>query len=169
MSQGYFSNKTKNINRVRGGRIAKKSGEFWEMNLFTTSRRQGYEVVQIPSGGRWTKMQGTLKFIPTKTPFDFIIIEKGGKSVFIDSKSYDKNRISRSDLESHQITSLLFLNEHNCTAGYLVYFKPIDKIVYFSAKQLANLNSGEGLGLDDGLLLGTSFEFDISKLFNAPS
>lgn len=111
-------------------------------------------------------MHGTLEFIPTKTPFDFIIVEKGGRSIFLDTKSYDKNRITNSDLKDHQVNSLLYLYNHNCIAGYLVNFKPIDKIVYFSAKQLNELYKGQGLGVEDGLVIGNSFEFDLSKLFN---
>lgn len=153
------------IKQISKGRKAKSAGSFFEHAIEHQANRENIMFIKIPDGCRRVRTPIGLKLIPVKTPFDFVI-GKNGTVCFFDAKSFDKNRLTRSDVVLHQITSLYSFETEKFIAGYLVYFRPINEIVFFDASQLVGLEkTGISLNAEDGTYLGSIEKFNISKLF----
>lgn len=88
------------------------------------------------------------------------------KAVFLDTKTLSTGKtFPYSQITKHQLHALLKLEIEGFPAGYLVWFREIDQIVFFSAKTLSYVKPGEGLDLKDGILCGSSEGFSVSLLF----
>jgi hypothetical protein len=143
---------------------AKKSGEFFETMIEFRAKQQGICVIRIPDGCVKRLVKGRFTLLPVKSPFDYILAQ-GGKVAFIDAKMRTSDRLAHSDLSIHQVHSLYLLGRHQM-AGYVCYFKPVDRVVFFDSKQLFNLKRGQSLKFSDGMNLGTLKDFHLSVIFS---
>jgi len=100
-----------------------------------------------------------------KTPFDYIL-GYGNKVLFCDLKSIDGKRITYSQLTDHQIESLDKLS-HHAMAGYIVFFRELQKLVYFAVGTLNRIKRGESLGIEDGVVVGDLLRHDFRILFDS--
>lgn len=144
---------------VRGAK-AKVFGQYFEHILSVFCRRQEIKFEQIPSGCKWVGK----KPIPTRTPFDFIA-SKNGRAVVFDAKTIAGTAFSKSACKEHQIESLFGFQVSGLTAGYIVWFRENDQIVFFKASQLKHLRPRCSLKVSDGLLLGTKSALNLEVLF----
>jgi Holliday junction resolvase len=157
------------LNRIAGGRTAKSNGDGWEDTVKLLMQMRGWAVVRIPNGCQVYKAPGgTLKTRLIKSPFDFIAT-KNKTCVFFDAKTYNRARIQRSDIEQHQVDALLLMASEGNTAGYMVYFRPIDTIAFYAASQLMMIPAGEGLSADQGIILGGLQSMNIDSIFQTDS
>ena len=149
-----------NQNQVRGAK-AKASGKLFEEILSHHCRSNKIKFEQLPSGCRWIGKTA----IPVKTPFDFIMA-KNGKVVLFDAKSLDSSTFSRSACKPHQIESLYGFELSGLTAGFIVWLREIDEIVFFRASLLNGLASRCSLKPCDGIPLGNRSALTVESLFN---
>lgn len=154
MNQRLFSNHLR-------GKKAKAEGAQFEELLRREAHRQSIHIIEMPLGCRRI---GIYKLIQIKTPFDFILILKGVSS-YIDCKSFNSERIGYSQLVPHQIEALMKITEAGCKAGYIVWFRSVNSVVLFEAKQLAKLGPNEGYHYSEGTYLGRMEDFALGNLF----
>lgn len=147
--------------RIAGIR-SKIMGMAWE-NLFESNAwRFGAAVIKIPDGCRQVSKG---KLIRVKSPFDFVII-KSGKSVFLDTKTTLGTRWTYSDCDRHQMYWLEHCAKAGSRAGYMVEFRALRRIVFFSIERLSRLQPRESLSPDDGLQISSDDDrLDLGRLF----
>lgn len=145
-----------------GGMRAKIAGTNWE-NLFESSAwRFGCKVIKIPSGCKWV---GPNKIKPIPTPFDFCIIRKS-VSVYLDTKTTLSGTFTFSDIDQNQVYWLSQCAAGGCKAGYVVEFRKLGSVVFFSVEQLAGLRPRSGLSPAQGVQLsGDDGRLDLGALF----
>lgn len=151
--------------RRQSGTLAKSIGAGFE-NIFQAScNRHQVIVIRIPDGARTYRdpRTGKPQLARVKSPFDFLITA-GGQSAVIDTKTVDSNRIGYAFIDENQMRNLLEAGK-SINAGYVVWFRKIDAVVFFSAFRLRTVFPGEGLGIEDGLHLGTGGDFNVRKIF----
>ena len=102
----------------------------------------------------------------TKAPFDYILAFMG-KNVFVDTKSHQGHALNYSKITTHQKESLLSLERHGCRSGYVVWYRDINKVVFYTAGQLNKVCGNESLSPEQGYDLGTMETMNLRKLFNA--
>jgi penicillin-binding protein-related factor A (putative recombinase) len=117
----------------------------------------GWSVDRIADG---CKTFGKGKMFREAQPYDFVG-HKDGRYFFVDTKSWGQNRFHRSDVKEHQATALHGKESINGMAGYVVWFRSLDKVVFYSATKLLSIKFGEGLSPEDGISLGTLQTMDL--------
>lgn len=88
--------------------------------------------------------------------------------IFVDCKSFGDwaVNLSRSMLTEHQVTTMFRFEERGCPAGYVIWFRGINKIVFFSAGQLYEILQNKGSkSPDEGIDLGTFEDMRPDRLF----
>jgi len=136
-------------------------GAGFEHVLQVHANSQGVLFYKLPIGA---KPIGRGKWIKQKTPFDYVMVHEG-TAVFLDCKTLDKDHLTPSDMTPHQVQSLFAIWEHGGMAGYLVHFRPINKVVFFEADKLAGLQERTSLNVEDGEYLGTLSALALGSLF----
>lgn len=92
--------------------------------------------------------------VPAKSPFDFILA-KNGRVILCDAKSIDAKNFSKSSCKPHQIDSLYGFEMSGLTAGFIVWLRAVDQVVFFQASKLKDLPPRCSLKTSDGILLGS--------------
>lgn len=161
---------SKTTNRKDGGASAKKFGDLFESRIEMAAKQSGLLLIKIPTGGRMIKRGGRLEFIRQASPFDFILQAPGRFPVYIDAKTRDQKKIPYSGWFSHKSTheQVMRLNEaakFGTPAGFLVWFRPIDRVTFIPAHIVSKLSSGESLGCSDGVNCGTFETPRIDRIF----
>lgn len=154
--------------RIIGGRRAKQFGQAFEEVFKLRARFSGITCERIPDGCRTV---GTKNGMPVlcrvKSPFDWII-GLGNQVAFVDTKTIDSDRIPyasiHNDKKRHQIESLSNLGQHGI-AGFCTYFRPVDKVVFFNWRLLADMQPKSSLSHTDGIELGSLNNFMLSCIF----
>jgi len=151
-----------NLANRLGGIKAKKEGKGFESAFQTRCLVKGVSIIRIPDG----RVQiSQYQSYPCKTPFDYII-SFNNKTVVLDCKSVAEKSFPHSKIKSHQLDALRALNEMGgLMTGYLIYFRPLNKIVFFEQMVLSKLYPGHSLLPEDGYNLGGIFEFNPRRLF----
>lgn len=145
-----------NLNRRIGGLKAKRNGQLFENVVKSQCERLGWAVVRIPDGSRTL---GLNKIIRVKSPFDFCIAKRGNV-IFFDAKSWEGATWAKSKVNDKQVEHLLKLEAAWQVSGYMVFFKKIDRVIFFTATQLDSLNARESLLPGQGIDLGSIKDFD---------
>lgn len=145
---------------LRGAK-AKASGKLFEGMLAAYCHRHGIKFEQLPSGCKWIGKVA----IPAKSPFDFIM-SKNGKAVLFDAKSLDATTFTRSACKPHQIESLHGFELSGMTAGFVVWLREPDEVVFFKASQLKALAPRCSLKVCDGMPLGKRNTLTLEGLFD---
>jgi hypothetical protein len=152
-----------NLKRMIAGKVAKRLGDQFETLLQNVAVSEGLESVRIPDG---CKQLGKNKIKRVKTPFDFVFVKSQTEVIFADAKTSNGQTFAFSELTPHQVEALVNLSKKGVFAGYIVYFRGIDKIVWFEALKLSALNPRESLKPTDGVLLGSRFNFNFRGIFH---
>lgn len=140
--------------------LAKAAGDGFEMLFFHTCMRHGITAIHIPPGCKnvKTKMGVVLKRV--KTPFDFMLTN-GAKVAFVDAKTKLGKTFCFSDLTHHQVHILKSLEDLGHKTGYVVAFRELDKVVFFSSSKLSSLRKRDSLSPEDGEYLGRVNSFSL--------
>lgn len=154
-----------NRNRKQSGKLAKIVGDQFENLLQISAIKHRIEFIKIPSGHKTIKVKGKLIHQRVRTPFDFIFV-KNGKSVYFDAKTIESGNFCYSDLKSHQVNSLYNLEMQNVVAGYVIYYRDINQVIFYKASILRALKQRDSLKLDQGLYLGKEQEIDLNLLLH---
>jgi len=149
---------SKNLKKQIQGAQAQSVGKAWETHFKMQCNSQGVAFVQIPTGAKRTPQGWKLK----KSPFDFIIA-KDGEAACLDTKTVGSGNFPRSAINTNQMEKLLAISE-GLAAGYLVWFRDTDNIVFFEAMQLVRLKKRESLKQTAGLLVGNINNYKIKNV-----
>ena len=139
-------------NSLRGHR-AKSAGDTFEEIFQVICNRDGIICVDFPDGCTKVKTPYGLKLYPKNMPFDFMIC-RDGKSAAIDAKTVQGKTFEYSMITRHQLESLSEVGPH-IPSGYVVWFREIDKVVFFDYLKLISVASRTSLKPEDGIMLGT--------------
>lgn len=143
------------------GSRAKKMGNAFEDLFSFHCRRNGIKCVRIPDG---CKTIGPNKIIRVKTPFDYFITACG-LSACIDTKTIAKGRFNYGLINYDQMRELLE-TEKSVPSGYLIWFRDVDKVRFFTATELYKLRQGESYTHEEGLHIGNSSSLNPWRILN---
>lgn len=152
-----------NTTRSRAGRNARAEGVRFENALAFRVKMSGAALVKLPTGAR---VVGPRKLIPVKTPFDFVLARQG-IAAFIDTKSTSEGTFKHDRITPHQLTALVELESQGFKAGYIVWFRKPNVVVFYSASLLLALRRGSGLRVENGISLGPVERIDLSQVLAA--
>jgi penicillin-binding protein-related factor A (putative recombinase) len=145
---------------MRGGNRPRAEGKGFEGIFETVCQLQGLKVIKVPEAGRWIG-RGAFKPIPGMC--DFIIIDNG-RVAFVDTKSIDQEVFPASLISPNQLEHLTSVGDV-CPAGYVVCFRPIQRVVYFPWNVLLATPARTSLSPADGIDLGQLSFFSVKKIF----
>lgn len=143
-------------NRLAGARFEKALEHF--------ARMQGMLVVRQPLAFRWRR-GGRATAI--RAELDYALVTRAGQVTWADAKSWGQPRYPRSALTPHQVARACTYNQHNVPAGFIVEFRCVDAVVFFTGQKAHSLRPGQSLAPHDGLLLGSCQRFWPMRLFDA--
>lgn len=149
--------------RSQGGAKAQAFGDLFEKMFKAMCQRNGIAVTRFPSGCRWVGKSA----IPVKTPFDWIITHKG-KTALVDTKTSEELTFPHSKITSHQISEMVHHEVAGTRAGYVIWLRKSDCIVFVGSLELEKRTKFSGSvrqGDMDVRLLGTPSYFDVRLLF----
>lgn len=149
-----------------GGIKAKAYGQMFEQIFLMACKRHHIGVTQIPDACRQISAS---KIMRVKSPFDWVMTHQG-KSAVIDTKTTEHDFFNRSDIVEHQVKELLTHEIAGGLGGYVIWFRSMDQIIFMPASTLNTLKrSGLGGSINarnpDAILLGSSHDFDLVRLF----
>jgi hypothetical protein len=165
MAKEIFMGTTKSLSRRIAGSKSREYGQLFEKRLESACHRMGVAFVRIPDGCIMVRGRGGM-VIPkrVKTPFDFVISMQG-RSAFIDCKTIESGNFTHSMITSHQVNSLMTMENAQNLAGYVVWYRDVDKIIFYQASVLKALKPKQSLDLNDGIFLGRAQTFAPNRLF----
>ena len=109
------------------------------------------------------------KLIPVKQPCDFVCAYKG-LAAAVDTKTQGVGKtFNYSSINMDQVHSMHVLAEQGMIAGYLVWLRQVDKLVFFSTKQLLECQPDDSLKIVDGIDLGNIESPTLKRLFTLTS
>ena len=139
------------------GHLARQVGNSFEAIFEVHCRQSQMGFTKIPDGCRRIKTPYGIKLVPCRTPFDYFIC-KDGRAAAIDCKTIDSDTFSYSAIDRHQAGALYEISSH-VAAGYVVWFRTINKICFFNGNILMALTQRNSLKPEDGLFLGSIDRF----------
>lgn len=123
-------------------------------------RFEGLLVRKIPLSCRPI---GNNQFLPVKSELDWQV-GHSGITAFIDTKSQKGATMVRSAFNDDQVDVAVGFNSWDIPAGFIVFFREINRVVFFTGAQIHAIQSGS-VSADEGLELGTGFDFSVRKIF----
>jgi len=108
---------------------------------------------------------GRLQLI--KGLLDFMVISPQGIVGYFDTKSFGGDRFAYSDIDEGQLKMVDTFNKWNVPSGFVVYFRDMDRVVYYKAGDLYRKGPRSSFGPVDGQFIGTLFSFDLRGLVGA--
>lgn len=112
------------------------------------------------------KVIGPNKFLPEKSQLDYTVISRKGDVGFFDCKSFVTNSIPFSHITKHQLEKALLYNEWAVCSGFIIWFRSMNLIVFFSGLVVNSL-AGKSLGPDNGIVLGPLENFQFKRVFDS--
>ena len=158
----FNSNPFASKKKRTSGKLAKNMGDIFEAYTQAACRREGINLEKIPTGCRYV---GPKKIALVKTPFDFILA-KNKQTAFIDCKTIESGNFSASMRDPNQIVSLLKMHNQNIPAGYIIWFRDKNLVIFATAEQLAKMTKGESIKHTDGIILGEHDNFSLQRVLS---
>lgn len=123
---------------------------------------------KIPLSCRVYRAGLTTKYMPIKSELDWqIILRRKGKPsqlAFVDTKSWKDARMPVSAFSPNQVSIASTMNEWGITAGFCVWFRAVDRVVFITGEKISSIGKGS-VGPEDGKSLGSGYDFDPRKMF----
>lgn len=140
----------------------RSNGKHWEDVLFKRAQMNGL----LPKRNYLTaRFIFKNKYKIMKSNLDLTIISPAGLVGFFDAKSFDKDYFTFSTINPDQVTTASEYNQWRVPSGFLVLFRTINKVVFFSGFEIKA--GGPHFRFDHtmGLYLGRLENFDLKLLF----
>jgi hypothetical protein len=139
-------------------------GGGFEKIFESAAMHQGFLVCKNHLSAKF-KYNGELELIPGE--LDFKIISKRGGIAFLDMKSFGDREFPFSSLKAHQVQRAGLYNEWNVVAGFIVWFRPIDTVVFYSGHDVQRSGPGTSFAPEDGMILGGLANFDLNLVLRS--
>lgn len=142
--------------------------EFFALNC----NRSGFNWLKLQPGARiYGKDQsGRPKWKLVQCPFDYLVAGNlNGLAVaaYIDCKSINDDAFYSSMIDWDQINNLLTFESCGHPAGYVIYFRKIQKIVFVRSSKIQAIGNSRTIRPDDGVTLGDLYSFDLTLLWKS--
>ena len=155
------------IRKMQAGARAKSIGSAFEHLILSSGSRDGVAIIRIPNGCETRRCRGprgpTTKLVRVHSPFDFCAFHLG-RTVVFDAKTVESGRFVYSAITPHQLHYLTQCGRHVAAAGYLVWYRDEDAVIWHSHRRLLALKPRESLGISDGLHLGSGGSMSLLTL-----
>lgn len=151
--------------RLQGSK-AYHFGQLFEQMFHSMCKRNGVACTRFPDGCR---QAGSTRLIRVKTPFDWIIT-RSGKTALIDTKTSDQLTFPHSKITSHQISEMIHHELSGGLAGYVIWLRKSDSVIFVPALELSELARAPGSIQPHQMkvkLLGTGAYFDTRLIFSS--
>ena len=99
-----------------------------------------------------------------KSELDYKLINQAGRVGYFDCKSYAGDSFVFSQLDPNQLERADRYNYWNVPSGFVVWFRQINRIVYFSGFVVTRKGAGSSFSEEDGISLGSIENFDLKPL-----
>ena len=152
------------LSRVRGGIDANAWGKAFENMVVRSGIKHGITVIRIPDGCETRRGARGPRVVRVRSPFDFVLLKRTQAVVF-DAKTTAETTFKYSNLTEHQLGSLKRCSEQAKNAGYLVFFRNFDEVVFYNIDILSALRPGKSVKPGDGMILGRSSSIGLDSLF----
>lgn len=148
--------------RRASGAKAQQFGAQFERIFQAMCFRVGVAATRMPDGCR---SAGPNRLVRVKTPWDWIVTHCA-KTGLIDTKTTDGNTFPHSKIEPHQVRAMLEHENWGAVAGYVVWMRATNKVIFLPASALVDAMKHRG-SINDGhpraTLLGNIASFDVRK------
>jgi penicillin-binding protein-related factor A (putative recombinase) len=143
---------------------ARNEGKGFE-NVFK-ARCYQERVLPVQNGleSTWGKRGFKWVLVPKKSKPDFDLFWNGRAAV-VDVKSTDDLYFSYSLINRDQLEKLILIGEQ-IPSGYVVCFRSLHKVIFFSWKELMLCRPGTSLEDKNGLYLGDLMSFSVKPIFS---
>lgn len=101
-----------------------------------------------------------------KSELDFTLINQEGHVAFVDCKSFGNDYFTYSQLDRKQVERAMTYNHWKVPSGFVVYFRPVNRIVYFTGGHIEMLGAGARFTALGGVQLGSFQNFDLKRVLN---
>ncbi len=149
-------------NRLRG-RNNQAIGKGFEKIFIKQAHLNGLLCINHPIGCFTTR---TKVIIRTRSDLDFEIIEKPGLLAKVDTKCFDKDYFTLSEIDGRQLELSIRYMQWGIESGFVVWFRPSGQVSYFSASIILHNGPRFRFTSEVGLSLGIISNFDL-KLITA--
>lgn len=139
----------------------KRQGTQWELLFQRMAFRENIAIVRIEDGCRRV---GLKKIIPVKQMCDYIL-SCNNRTAIIDTKTTDAKTFPYSKINPDQVKKMHYLADQGTIAGYVVWFRELDKIVFYSTRDLLDIQEQESLEPCDGTILGSLADSVLLRIF----
>lgn len=140
-------------------------GKRFESEFQQIAGWQGIAITRIPDG---CKVLGGGKIIRVKSPFDWVLT-KDGKTALIDTKTTLDKNFKHGKIDLAQLAALYDQQFRGAIAGYVVQFRSLKTVKFFSAGTLkAAVASKSNLVPADGVTIGENNVMNVAALFAGP-
>lgn len=145
--------------------MGKDLGNFWEKLFSDEARREGLLIEKNPLSCKilW---KGKLELLPSR--LDFNLADTDGEHGFFDCKCFAHDHFVYSQIDTSQLDQALLWNEWNVPAGFVVFFRQTQEVVYFSGYEIARAGPGSRFSRDEGLVLGRWDRFNLRPVLARP-
>lgn len=153
---------------IRRGAEARYQGQLFEDAFVRACVHNEIACTRMPDG---CKQVGPKRLIRVKTPWDWII-SLNTRTALLDTKSTNDKAFAHTHIQIHQVRPMV---DHACegvTAGYVIWYRQHDRVVFISAHSLMKRLGSRGsipYNDPDCRPLGSISSLDIPKLFDGQS
>lgn len=162
--------------RIIGGARANARGKSFEELMRSCATMRGWDIINIPPGCKTVRTHRNPKgwLVRVPTPFDFVFI-KDARSLsadskpsvlFCDVKTVMGATFAFSQIEPHQVDSLMKAENRGFFAGYIINFEKLNATSFILASTLKKLRSRESVEPKDGINLGTNEAINLDLLLS---
>jgi hypothetical protein len=138
------------------------NGKFWEDVLFKRAQMNGLLPQKNHLTARYIYKN---KYKVMKSQLDLTLITNDGKVGFFDAKSFNGDKFAYSALNPQQIERAALYNEWEVQSGFVVLFRKMNRICFFSGRAIVLGGPRTSFSSLDGLFLGRLESFDLRRLF----
>jgi hypothetical protein len=94
-----------------------------------------------------------------------LVLRSTGQIGFFDTKSFEGKFFTYSNLTEHQVKRAALWNELKIPAGFVIWFRPLDAVVFFTGEQISNKGERARFLPKEGVYLGKMIDFALGNLF----
>jgi len=104
---------------------------------------------------------------PIRADLDFRVLRRDGRVCYVDTKSFDEEAFTFSQLETHQIQRAMQYDSFKVPAGFVVLLRPLDRVFYYPAHVIFCHGPRTRFLPSHGHPLGLSLSFGPGLIFDA--
>lgn len=139
----------------------REEGKAWEQAFKARGGSNGLLVLKNELSAHYIGGGGVRV---TKADLDFRVIRRqDGRIGYFDCKTYHDGFFTFSDLNEKQVERAVLYNECNVPSGFIVWFRTLDVVSFYSGQVIQEMGSGTRFRPVMGRILGSLQDFDLRK------